>query len=178
MCEASLHTTAIQRSLLPCARMESCRREMLDHVIPLNEEHLCRLIRDYVHNHQEDRVHDSLKKDTPNRPAVELKPTPDATLISVSRGAVPAVPATGGTAPMSATRAEPGVLYRFRAAGRRQIEEFGPRFGRRARRRRRAAQIRVNRAFRRILPSQKVVFLEATGDAARPFQTYADPLRK
>ena len=63
----------------------SCRREMLDHVIPLNEEHLCRLIRDYVHYHQEDRVHDSLKKDTPNRRAVELKPAPDATLISLSR---------------------------------------------------------------------------------------------
>ena len=63
----------------------SCRREMLDHVIPLNEEHLCRLIRDYVHYHQEDRVHDPLKKDTPNRRAVELKPAPDATLISLSR---------------------------------------------------------------------------------------------
>ncbi|MCX6620875.1 MAG: integrase core domain-containing protein [Acidobacteria bacterium] len=26
----------------------SCRREMLDHVIPLNEEHLRRLVREYV----------------------------------------------------------------------------------------------------------------------------------
>ncbi len=45
----------------------SCRREILDHVIPLNEEHFRRLIRDYVNYHHEDRIHDSLEKDTPNR---------------------------------------------------------------------------------------------------------------
>ena len=31
----------------------SCRREILDHVIPLNEQHLRRLMRDYVRYHQE-----------------------------------------------------------------------------------------------------------------------------
>jgi len=49
----------------------SCRREMLDHVIALNEPHLRRLIRDYVNYHHEDRVHDSLEKDTPNKRPVE-----------------------------------------------------------------------------------------------------------
>ena len=43
----------------------SCRREILDHIIPVNEEHLRRVIREYVCYHQEDRVHDSLSKDTP-----------------------------------------------------------------------------------------------------------------
>ncbi len=43
----------------------SCRRELLDHVIPLNEEHLRRLIREYVRYYHEDRIHDSLGKDTP-----------------------------------------------------------------------------------------------------------------
>ena len=42
----------------------SCRREILDHIIPVNEPHLRRLIRDYVRYHQEDRVHGSLNKDT------------------------------------------------------------------------------------------------------------------
>jgi putative transposase len=42
----------------------SCRREILDHVIPLNEEHLRRIIRDYVTYHEADRLHDSLEKDT------------------------------------------------------------------------------------------------------------------
>jgi transposase InsO family protein len=41
----------------------SCRREILDHVIALDERHLLRLIRDYVSYYQEDRIHDSLEKD-------------------------------------------------------------------------------------------------------------------
>jgi transposase InsO family protein len=63
----------------------SCRREILDHVIALNEEHLRRLIRDYVRYHQQDRIHDSLDKDTPNRRSVEPKPAADATVISLPR---------------------------------------------------------------------------------------------
>jgi transposase InsO family protein len=63
----------------------SCRREILDHIIPVNEEHLRRLIRDYVCYHHEDRIHDSLNKDTPNRRAIEPRPTTDASLISLPR---------------------------------------------------------------------------------------------
>jgi hypothetical protein len=40
----------------------SCRREVLDHVIALNEEHLRRILRDYVNYHHEDRLHDALEK--------------------------------------------------------------------------------------------------------------------
>jgi putative transposase len=36
----------------------SCRREILDHVIALNEPHLRRLMRDYVNYHHDDRIHD------------------------------------------------------------------------------------------------------------------------
>jgi len=63
----------------------SCRREILDHVIALNKEHLRRLIREYVTYYHEDRVHDSLDKDTPNRRPVEPKPTGNATMISLPR---------------------------------------------------------------------------------------------
>jgi transposase InsO family protein len=38
----------------------SCRRELLDHVIVLNEVHLRRLILDYISYYHEDRIHDSL----------------------------------------------------------------------------------------------------------------------
>jgi putative transposase len=62
-----------------------CRRELLDYVIPLNEEHLRRLVRDYVSYFHEDRIHDSLGKDTPNRRPVERKPSPQATVISNAR---------------------------------------------------------------------------------------------
>ena len=63
----------------------SCRREILDHVIPLNERHLRRLLRDYVSYHQEDRIHDSLEKDTPNQRAAEQKPVENAAVISMPR---------------------------------------------------------------------------------------------
>ncbi len=63
----------------------SCRRELLDHVIPLNEEHLRRLIREYVRYYHEDRIHDSLGKDTPYGRAVETKPSPQATVFSTAR---------------------------------------------------------------------------------------------
>ena len=58
---------------------------MLDYVIPLNEKHLWRLVRDYVAYFQEDRIHDFLAKDTPNRRPVENKPSADATVISPPR---------------------------------------------------------------------------------------------
>jgi putative transposase len=63
----------------------SCRREILDHVIALNEEHLGRLIRDYVNYYHDDRIHDALEKDTPNRRPVEQKPAADASAISLPR---------------------------------------------------------------------------------------------
>ena len=39
-----------------------CRRELLDHVIPVNEEHLRRLVREYISYFHKDRIHDSLGK--------------------------------------------------------------------------------------------------------------------
>jgi transposase InsO family protein len=63
----------------------SCRRELLDHIIPLSERHLRRLVRDYVAYYQEDRIHDALDKDAPNQRPVENKPCPEATVISSAR---------------------------------------------------------------------------------------------
>lgn len=63
----------------------SCRREILDHVLPLNESHLRRLIREYVAYHHEDRVHDSLEKDTPNLRLIEYRPSPAAKVIGKAR---------------------------------------------------------------------------------------------
>ena len=63
----------------------SCRREILDHVIALNEEHLRRILREYVTYHHEDRLHDSLEKDTPNRRTVEQRQETSATVRSMPR---------------------------------------------------------------------------------------------
>jgi transposase InsO family protein len=45
--------------------VESCRRDLCDHVIPANEAHLKRLLTDYVHYYHEDRTHLELNKETP-----------------------------------------------------------------------------------------------------------------
>jgi len=63
----------------------SCRRDLLDHVIALNEHHLRRLLSEYVRYYHKDRTHLGLNKETPvNRPTairtgdcrVILKTTP------------------------------------------------------------------------------------------------------
>ena len=45
--------------------VESCRRDLLDHVIALDECHLRRLLSAYVHYYHEDRTHLALAKETP-----------------------------------------------------------------------------------------------------------------
>jgi hypothetical protein len=51
----------------------SCRREILDHIIPLNEQHLRRIMRDYVTYHGQDPLHDSLATDAPNKRALHYR---------------------------------------------------------------------------------------------------------
>jgi putative transposase len=46
--------------------IESCRQDLLDHVIPMNERHLKRLLAEYVHYYHEDRTHLGLGKGTPS----------------------------------------------------------------------------------------------------------------
>ena len=60
----------------------SCRREILGHVIALNEPHLRRLLRDYVTYYHHDRIHDLLDKDAPNRRPVESRPSPAVAVMS------------------------------------------------------------------------------------------------
>ena len=63
----------------------SCRREVLDRIIPVNEEHLRRVIREYVCYYQEGRVHDSLSKDAPSGRPIEPRPIGDARVTALPR---------------------------------------------------------------------------------------------
>ena len=45
--------------------IESCRRDLLDHVIPFSEGHLKKLLSEYVRYYHEDRTHLGLGKGTP-----------------------------------------------------------------------------------------------------------------
>jgi putative transposase len=44
----------------------SCRCDLLDHIIPIDERHLKRLLSEYIRYHHEDRTHLGLGKGTPN----------------------------------------------------------------------------------------------------------------
>jgi hypothetical protein len=44
----------------------SCRRDLLDHIIAVDERHLKRLLSDYIRYYHEDRTHLGLGKRTPN----------------------------------------------------------------------------------------------------------------
>lgn len=61
------------------------RRELLDHVIVLGERHLRGLIDDYVAYYNRDRTHLAAGKDSPAGRPVELRPGPDATVVSLPR---------------------------------------------------------------------------------------------
>jgi putative transposase len=45
----------------------SCRRDLLDHIIALNERHLKRLLSAYTSYYHDDRTHLGLRKETPGR---------------------------------------------------------------------------------------------------------------
>jgi transposase InsO family protein len=65
--------------------VESCRHDLLDHVIAINELHLKRLLKEYVAYYHEDRTHLGLNKQTPAR-----------RVRSTSRGRVCALPRLSG----------------------------------------------------------------------------------
>jgi putative transposase len=54
----------------------SCRRDLLDHIIALNERHLKRLLADYIRYYHDDRTRQGLRKQTPGgrvRSAVQCR---------------------------------------------------------------------------------------------------------
>ena len=63
----------------------SCRRELLDHVIILNRNHLLRLIEEYVDYYHHDRTHYHLDKDPPLGRPVLKKESDDDNVIALPR---------------------------------------------------------------------------------------------
>jgi putative transposase len=47
--------------------IESCRHDLLDHVVVVNTSHLKRLLSEYVRYYHEDRTHLGLNKETPGK---------------------------------------------------------------------------------------------------------------
>ncbi len=63
----------------------SCRRELLDHVIILNEKHLHRLLEEYVEYYNHDRTHYNLDKDPPITRPVQGKGSDNDKVIALPR---------------------------------------------------------------------------------------------
>jgi transposase InsO family protein len=63
----------------------TCRRDLLDHVIVVNERHLKRLMRDLISYYHADRTHLGLGKQTPAERKAELNPAPDFRVVSIPR---------------------------------------------------------------------------------------------
>jgi transposase InsO family protein len=62
----------------------SARREILDHVIVLNEQHLHRLLRDYICYYNDERIHTRLQ-DAPKHRPVEMRPSSAARVVGLPR---------------------------------------------------------------------------------------------
>src|SRR5208283_3071887 len=62
----------------------TCRRELLDHVVVLNERHLHRRLREYVAYYNGDRVHTWLR-DAPERRPLEPRPSHGAKVVGRPR---------------------------------------------------------------------------------------------
>src|ERR1039457_3553551 len=63
----------------------SVRRDLLDHVIVLNQKHLRRLLNEYVRYYHEDRTHLGLGKDTPGGRVAASPPSSGPKVISLPR---------------------------------------------------------------------------------------------
>jgi len=63
----------------------NCRRDLLDHVIIINERHLKRLMCDYVRYYHKDRTHLALCKGTPAERNAAGPPDPSCRVVSMPR---------------------------------------------------------------------------------------------
>jgi putative transposase len=63
----------------------ACRRELLNHVIVLNERHLKRLMNEYINYYHEDRTHLGLWKQTPARRNAEKNTIVTTKVVSMPR---------------------------------------------------------------------------------------------
>ena len=62
----------------------SCKREITDHVIVFDEDHLRRLLRDYVSYCNTERVH-TVIRDSPEGRAIEVRSSPAAKVVGLPR---------------------------------------------------------------------------------------------
>jgi transposase InsO family protein len=63
----------------------SIRRDLLDHVVALNERHLLQLSQEYIRYYDEDRTHIGLQKETPGGRTIEKRPFAASPVVALPR---------------------------------------------------------------------------------------------
>ena len=63
----------------------NCRRDLLDHVIVLNERHLKRLMTAYIRYYHDDRTHLALEKETPERRVAAMDTSVSCEIVSTPK---------------------------------------------------------------------------------------------
>ena len=63
----------------------SCRRDLMDHVLVLNERHARRLLAEYLRYYHEDRTHYALAKQPPLCRSVAERPSPESNVVGIPR---------------------------------------------------------------------------------------------
>ena len=65
--------------------VKNVRNELLNHIIVFNEDHLRRLVREYIDYYNRDRCHLSLARDSPFGRNVQQKPFESSTVKSIPK---------------------------------------------------------------------------------------------
>jgi hypothetical protein len=108
----------------------TCRRDLLDHVIVLNERHLKRLMKEYVRYYLEDCTHLALEKETPA--GREARETPgvghEVTLRMTGGRSVPGIPTLYASPLFHSGRQSPNSRSRVDSycQNHHQVGESGP----------------------------------------------------
>jgi putative transposase len=65
--------------------VKSIRNELLNHVVIFSEDHLRRLMKEYIDYYNKDRCHLSLNRDSPLSRKIQQKPFKSTKVISISK---------------------------------------------------------------------------------------------
>jgi putative transposase len=65
--------------------VESCRRDVMDHVLVFNERHARRLLAEHLTYYHEDRTHYALAKEPPLCRSVAERPSPQSKVVGIPR---------------------------------------------------------------------------------------------
>jgi hypothetical protein len=77
--------TGCRATGIPTVEIGNLRRELLDHVVVLGQQHLIRLVNSYIWYYHEDCCHLGVDRDTPDRGPVTSRPSSHSKVVALPR---------------------------------------------------------------------------------------------